>query len=517
MTSNKNIRIVIQKHGRLEDPSLDFIESLGLKFDKSQLGNLIIQCTNAPIELLFVRNSDIPEYIKNGVADFGIVGENVIYERGEKYKVLKKLGFGRCQLVVAVPEESIIKKISDLQSERVATSYPNSLKTFLKQNNVNASIIIINGSVEIAPELNLADAICDITQTGNTLKKHDLKPIATILESEALLIESQFNNEKKQLFLSYLNSYNQKNMEEKNKNISSGMMNNIIKVFSQIDGKQFLEIAKIIKEKINKDPSLIEIKSKKDYVTQADIQIQQTILDFFANSSLKGTYKIKAEEELTPKQKNANQGEKKWQLLIDPLDGTGAFCKSSDNWGVMIGACDLNGQLIYSWNMVSTGEIYQTSSEVKSRQSFSKKIANGESIAIDVYDYGAGASEKFGSIFEIQSGYTKNQYNQTSYPAAIWAGWQLYQEKLDGMLWLPSTEGKKNYPDYDLIFLGALRQKGYQIRLGKIGDSIEMIAIAPTREDLEVLWKTGLEMVPFGKKDILESSDGEPVITTSLI
>jgi len=201
MTQGKNVRIAIQKRGRLQDPSLEFIRSLGFEFEKEKPGSLIIQCANAPVEVLFVRNSDIPEYVKAGAADFGIVGENIIYERRETYNIIKRLGFGKCKLVIASPKKSSLRKIEDLQDERIATSYVNSLQKFLQKNNINASLININGSVEIAPELGLADAICDITQTGDTLKVYGLETIATLLESEAVFIESPFRNEKKNVIL----------------------------------------------------------------------------------------------------------------------------------------------------------------------------------------------------------------------------------------------------------------------------------------------------------------------------
>ncbi|OGH94575.1 MAG: ATP phosphoribosyltransferase [Candidatus Magasanikbacteria bacterium RIFOXYD2_FULL_41_14] len=201
MTSENNVRIAVQKRGRLQDPSLSFIRSLGFEFDTTRLGDLVVKCTNALVEILFVRNSDIPEYVKAGVADFGIVGENVIYERGENYKVVKRLGFGQCKLVIAFPKKLPRREIKDLQDERIATSYPNSLRKFLRQNDVSSSIIEINGSVEIAPRLGLADAICDITQTGKTLSECGLKAIATIFESQAVLIESPFNRKKNNIVL----------------------------------------------------------------------------------------------------------------------------------------------------------------------------------------------------------------------------------------------------------------------------------------------------------------------------
>lgn len=188
MKVNK-IRIAIQKSGRLEAPSEKYLASLGLKFKKNGK-NLIVPCRNSNIEILYVRNSDIPEYVKQCVAEFGIVGENILKERKTKLEIIKKLGFGLCSLVIAVPKNSQIKKIKDLEGERIATSYPNTLKKYLKENKINAVVIEIKGSTEIAPSLNLADAICDITQTGNTLKENNLRPITIIFKSEAVLIKN---------------------------------------------------------------------------------------------------------------------------------------------------------------------------------------------------------------------------------------------------------------------------------------------------------------------------------------
>lgn len=188
MKVNKT-RIAIQKSGRLEAPSEKYLASLGLKFKKNNK-NLIVPCRDSNIEILYVRNIDIPEYVKQCVAEFGIVGENILKEKKTNLEIIKKLGFGLCSLVIAVPKNSQIKKIKDLEGERIATSYPNTLKKYLKENKINAVVIEIKGSVEIAPSLNLADAICDITQTGNTLKENNLRPIATIFKSEAVLIKN---------------------------------------------------------------------------------------------------------------------------------------------------------------------------------------------------------------------------------------------------------------------------------------------------------------------------------------
>lgn len=188
MTKIKKVRIAIQKNGRLREASLLFLNSIGLKFDLGNNGRFIAPCLNKNLEILLVRNIDIPEYVKNGAADFGIAGQNVLYERRDKIKVLRKLGFGNCKLIIAVPRGGSIKTVRDLDGERIATSYPYSLKKFLAERGLNASVITIKGSVEITPEIGLADAICDITQTGKTLREHQLRVLTTIMKSEAVLI-----------------------------------------------------------------------------------------------------------------------------------------------------------------------------------------------------------------------------------------------------------------------------------------------------------------------------------------
>lgn len=199
-----NIRIAVQKEGWLRNPSLEYLESLGLEFSKENGRTLVVLCKNAGIEILYVRHSDIPQYVQNGAADFAIVGGNVLYERNFKIKEIKKLDFGKCSLVIAVPLVSPIQKIQDLEGERIATSYPNSLRKFLQKQKINAAIIEIKGSVEVAPVLGLADAICDLTQTGNTLKENALKPIETLLNSAALFIESPFESRQKSEFINKL-------------------------------------------------------------------------------------------------------------------------------------------------------------------------------------------------------------------------------------------------------------------------------------------------------------------------
>lgn len=273
----------------------------------------------------------------------------------------------------------------------------------------------------------------------------------------------------------------------------------IQKTFEGIPKEKILNIAKEIKQRIKANPSLIQLKDKKECVTKADFKIQNFILDFFSKSELSGKYKIKAEEELSDEQKKSNLNKKDFQLIIDPLDGTREFCNNNDTWGTMIGLCDKKGRLIYSWNLLSNGNIYSSDTKSENFLSFEEKINQNKKISIDIYDYNESASRKFSKVFNKFSGLKKTDYIQTSYPVAIWAGYKLFNQELDGLLWIQSSSGKKFYPDYDLIFLGALEKKGYKIVLGKIEKNIALVAIAPTKKDVETLWNTGLEMI-FGSE-----------------
>lgn len=191
----KNIRIAIQNKGRLAEESIKFLKSFGLKFNPNGR-NCVAKCLNYDADILFLRDDDIPEYVERGVADFGIVGENVLLEKRVRVITLKKLGFGKCRLVIAIPQNITFTKITDLDKKRIATSYPDILKQFLQIQQIRPEIIPIKGSAEIAPSLNLADAVCDLVQTGQTLKENNLKPIATIFESQAVLIQTPYTKEK---------------------------------------------------------------------------------------------------------------------------------------------------------------------------------------------------------------------------------------------------------------------------------------------------------------------------------
>ena len=183
----KTLKIAIQKSGRLNEKSVQLLKNCGLTFENYK-SSLISTVSNFPLEILFLRDDDIPEYVQDGIADIGIVGENVIAETGVDVSFLQELGFGKCTLKLAVQNHSQIQKLSDLEGKAIATSYPVILKKFLEENKVHSEIRTISGSVEISPGLGLSDAIFDIVSTGGTLKSNGLKPFADVMSSQAVLI-----------------------------------------------------------------------------------------------------------------------------------------------------------------------------------------------------------------------------------------------------------------------------------------------------------------------------------------
>ena len=183
----KTLKIAIQKSGRLNEKSVELLKNCGLSFENYK-SSLISNVSNFPLEILFLRDDDIPEYVQDGIADLGIVGENVISETGVDVSFLQMLGFGKCTLKLAVQTHSSIENIADLNGKSIATSYPVILKKFLDKHSIHAEIRTISGSVEIAPGLGLSDAIFDIVSTGGTLKSNGLKPFAEVMKSEAVLI-----------------------------------------------------------------------------------------------------------------------------------------------------------------------------------------------------------------------------------------------------------------------------------------------------------------------------------------
>lgn len=183
----KPLKIAIQKSGRLNEKSVELLKNCGLSFENYK-SSLISSVSNFPLEILFLRDDDIPEYVQDGIADLGIVGENVILETEVEVSYLQRLGFGKCTLKIALPNNSEVEDLSHLEGKSIATSYPVILSKFLKERNIQADIRTISGSVEISPGLGLSDAIFDIVSTGGTLKSNGLRPFADVISSEAVLI-----------------------------------------------------------------------------------------------------------------------------------------------------------------------------------------------------------------------------------------------------------------------------------------------------------------------------------------
>jgi len=198
-----NLKIAIQKSGRLSQASIDLLRKCDIGFDNG-LGKLRSVAHNFPLEILFLRDDDIPQYIEDGVADIGIVGENLLAENESNINELEKLGFGRCRLALAVPKSFEYRTIQDLAGRRIATSYPGILGRFLESNSVTSDIHTISGSVEIAPGIGLADAICDLVSSGNTLFTNGLTEVETVMESEAVLISNGNTEGRLQIILDSL-------------------------------------------------------------------------------------------------------------------------------------------------------------------------------------------------------------------------------------------------------------------------------------------------------------------------
>ena len=180
------LKIAIQKSGRLNKDSLELLGKCGIKIDNYK-DQLKASSSNFPIEVYFLRNSDIPKYINDGVVDLAIIGENLLIEKDYDIEIFQKLGFSKCKVSIALPESKEFNSINDLNSLKIATSYPNTLKKFLEKKHIKSSIHVINGSVEIAPNIGLSDAICDIVSSGSTLYKNNLKEVYVLHESQAVL------------------------------------------------------------------------------------------------------------------------------------------------------------------------------------------------------------------------------------------------------------------------------------------------------------------------------------------
>lgn len=218
--SKTSLRIAIQKSGRLTDKTIDLLKGIGLRFDDYKR-NLLVECRNFDVELLLIRDDDIPEYVQDGVCDLGFVGANETQEKDADVTVLRGLDYGICRLSLAARKNGNIQSIADFNGKSIATSYPNLTQKFFKERDINVEVVTISGAVEIAPRLEVADAICDLVSTGNTLKANGLKELETILESETQLIRT-------------------------NKKLSPGKQQLIEKFLQRMDGHQQAERSRYI-------------------------------------------------------------------------------------------------------------------------------------------------------------------------------------------------------------------------------------------------------------------------------
>lgn len=183
------LKIAIQKSGRLNQDSLQILKNCGISIDNGK-DQLKANASNFPLEVYYLRNGDIPQYLRDGVVDIAIIGENVLIEKGEDIGIVEKLGFSKCRVSLAIPKGEEYNNIKYFNNKQIATSYPNTVKKYLLDKGINSQIHMINGSVEIAPNIGLADGICDIVSSGSTLFKNNLKEVEVLLKSEAVLAVS---------------------------------------------------------------------------------------------------------------------------------------------------------------------------------------------------------------------------------------------------------------------------------------------------------------------------------------
>lgn len=197
------LKIAVQKSGRLSEKSLQLLEECGIKISNGER-KLKAVAQNFPVEILFLRDDDIPQYVEQGVADIGILGQNEVWEKAKEVKIIQPLGFAGCRMSLAIPKDEIYTDLNYFEGKRIATSYPKILTDFFTKNNITVFIEEISGSVEIATSIGLADAVFDIVSTGSTLLMNGLKEVATVTKSEAVLISNPNLTEENQLLLDKL-------------------------------------------------------------------------------------------------------------------------------------------------------------------------------------------------------------------------------------------------------------------------------------------------------------------------
>lgn len=245
----ENLKLAIQKEGRLTEQSLQLLKNCNLDIEKFN-DKLVISVRNFSLDLLFLRDDDIPEYVQDGVAEMGIVGEDVIKEAQADVKIVRKLGFGKCKLRIAIPENAELKNLAHLNHMRIATSYPNILTNFLRENQIEAKVVPISGSVEAAPSLGISDYICDLVSTGNTLKLNRLKASINVMESEAVLIKTKGLQKKSEKYKIYLNLLsriesvlNARNSKYIMMNVEKDYLNNVLALIPSLKSPTVLPLA----------------------------------------------------------------------------------------------------------------------------------------------------------------------------------------------------------------------------------------------------------------------------------
>lgn len=241
------IRIAIQSKGRLFEETMNILQEAGIKITSSKR-TLLVEASNFPLEVLYLRDDDIPQTVADGVADIGIVGENEFVERGAKAKVISRLGFSKCRLSLAIPKQEKYESLSWFNGKKIATSYPNILRSFMEQHNIKLDIHVIQGSVEIAPGIGLADGIFDIVSSGSTLVSNNLKEVEVVMKSEALLIGNKsMDKEKEEILKELLFRFDAVKAAEDKKyvlmNAPSDRVNEIIKVLPGIKSPTVMPLA----------------------------------------------------------------------------------------------------------------------------------------------------------------------------------------------------------------------------------------------------------------------------------
>ena len=242
------LKIAIQKSGRLNQDSLKILKDCGISIDNGK-EQLKATASNFPLEVFYLRNGDIPQYLRDGVVDIAIIGENVLVEKGEDIAIAEKLGFSKCKVSLAIPKGDVYKDINYFNGKQIATSYPNTVKKYLVDKGIDTQIHVINGSVEIAPNIGLADGICDIVSSGSTLFKNNLKEVELLMNSEAVLAVSKKISSENQQILNKLQFRIQSVLKGRNSkyillNAPTNKLEEIIQVLPGMKSPTVLPLAK---------------------------------------------------------------------------------------------------------------------------------------------------------------------------------------------------------------------------------------------------------------------------------